>query len=271
MRLALRRSDAMSIGLVAYGIGGVLLLVAVLALVLTALASVERTAASVDAASGAGLAERLAPLERSMDEAEAAIAGFDATLGSTAASARDGQRLSLRLAESLHRLSAALDVTVLGTRPFAGLGAEFVAVADEARALAADLDATAVSLDGNREALDRLAGEIAGFREDLAGLRAELGAGEPAEPGVGSGPGAQAGPAGLRAGEAVALTRIVVVALLAWLAIPALLAVGLGRRRWVAARAVLHERPGGGPAVHARHAAATPSEGRDAGAEHGRR
>jgi hypothetical protein len=241
----MRRPDAIAIGFVAYGIGALLLLIVTLALVLTTLAAVEQTARSIDAASGPALAPRLDRVGRSLDEAQTALRGFDATLDSTASSARNGQAMGLSLASSLRRLSTALDVNLLGTRPFAEVGAEFLVVADRADALARDLEATAGSLDANRDSLSRLADEVAGLQTELAALRSELGAGDEEEPVAG------ASGTPIDAATAVSLARLVVIALLVWLAIPAFLVILHGRGRWRRARidrvehvaVVHHDRP----------------------------
>jgi len=231
VRLEGRRSDAIAVGFVAYGVGALLLLLATLGLVLAALAAVESTARSIDAASGPALDGRLERVESSLSEAEAAIRGFDATLESTASSARDGRELGTSLAASLRRLATALDVTVLGTQPFAGVGTEFAATADRADALATDLETTAGSLDANRASLARLADEVDGLSGELAALRRELAAGD-----AGDGSTTQGRPFGLDASSALALARLVVVAMLAWLAVPAVLMILLGRRRWRSGR-----------------------------------
>jgi hypothetical protein len=239
------RPDAIAIAFVAYGVGAILLLVATLALVLSTLAAVEQTAASIEAASGPALATRLDRVEASLDEAESALRGFDTTLDATSSSARNGQALGTSLASSLRELAVALDVTVLGTRPFGDVGAEFLLVADRADALAVDLETTAGALDANRDSLGRLADEVAGLQVELAGMRSELGTDST---GDGEGDAAAGGWPALDAETAVSLARLVVVALLVWLAIPAVLVILHGRGRWrrerrarVAHVAVVHD------------------------------
>jgi hypothetical protein len=226
-----RRRDDTAVALVAFGVTGLGLLLAAAVLLVGALGAAERLAAAADASDPAGLGARLDRVSASLDEAEAALRGFDATLGATAAAARDGQRLGEQLAASLRRLAAELDLSVLGSQPFAGLRADFDAVADDADALALDLARTAGSLDANRDALARLGGEVAGLRQELAGLRAEVAPG-----------GASGGPS---LADSIGLARIVLVALLAWLAVPAAAAVLTGARRLRGARVRgLLERPG---------------------------
>jgi hypothetical protein len=116
------------------------------------------------------------------------------------------------------------------------VGAEFADVADRADALAADLERTAGSLDGNRASLGSLADEVAGLGTELTELRAELGAD------VGAGAGGPDGDTGaedpvdtpftLSASTALALARVLVIAFVAWLAIPAVLVIAHGGRRW---------------------------------------
>jgi hypothetical protein len=230
MTPAWRRSDAVTLALVAYGIGALLLLLATLLVVLAALAAVERAAASVDAASGPALTGRLDRLGSSLDEAETALRGFDETLAATSDAARDGQAMGTQLSSSLRRLAASLDIAVLGTRPFEGVGTEFARVADRADALAGELERVAGSLDGNRASLGSLADEVGGLQTELESLREELG-------GSGQDPGADPrgkaeGQAGLDAASALVIARVLAIAFVAWLAIPAILVVAIGRRRW---------------------------------------
>jgi len=224
-----RVRDRIAMALLAYGLVGVALLLLTLFLTLVSLGTVEQLARSVDSGGPEGVAARLAPIESTLAEAEIAIVGFDATLDGTAAAMESGRALTSGLAEALRRLASSLDVVVLGTRPFAGLGAEFSEVAANADALATDLGQTSVSLAANREALGRLAGELADLRAGVAALRAELGA---TEGGLGDGPASgQSSALVVPAAEAFTLSRIVLVALLAWLAVPPVAAVSIALRR----------------------------------------
>lgn len=221
------RRDRLAIALLAYGTVGLALLALTLVLTLASLGAIERLARSVDATGPEGIGARLRPVELALGDAEDALAGFDATIVGTAEATVSGRALTGRLAETLRGLAASLDVTILGSRPFAGLGAGFLAVANDADALAADLEQTTGALAANRAALATLGDRIGELRAEVAGLRAELMAGEAA-----SGGSAGDGSAGIMpAAEAFTLSRLVLVLLLGWLAVPPLVAAIVAVRR----------------------------------------
>lgn len=218
------------LALLVYGIAGAALIALTAALLLVSLGAAERLARSVDTDGPGAVATRLAPVESTLAEAEAAIRGFEITLDGTASAAQSGRDMTAGLAAALRRLATSLDVDILGTRPFAAVGAEFGAVADDAQALSTDLATTTTALADNRAALLGLATELQDLRREVATLRSEL-AGTGGSPGPGEGAGEPALPFALPADEAFALARLVIVLLLVWLAIPALVAVAFGARQ----------------------------------------
>lgn len=223
-----RRLTRLPLGLLGYGIAGTVLIALTAALLLVSLAAAERLARSVEADGPDQIASRLAHVEATLAEAEVAVRGFEITLEGTTSAAHSGRQLTAGLAAALRRLATSLDVVILGTRPFAEVGAEFKTVAADAEALSTDLATTTLALTENRAALVRLATELGDLRREVTALRADLG-------GTGSWGGPDEDAPGLPltvpADEAFALTRLVLVLLLAWLAIPALVAVAYGMRQ----------------------------------------
>jgi hypothetical protein len=223
-----RRRRGIPLALLAYGIAGAVLIALTAALLLVSLGAVERLVRSVEDDGPDQIATRLAPVEATLAEAELAVRGFESTLDGTSAATQSGRDMTSGLAAALRRLAVSLDVVILGTRPFAVVGAEFAAVADDAEALATDLAATTMALAENRAALFRLATELGDLRQEVATLRADLGGtnGSPTpgedEPGL---------PFAVPAEETFALARLVLVLLLVWLAIPALVAVAFAVRQ----------------------------------------
>jgi hypothetical protein len=225
------RRDPIGVALVAYGAAGLALLLATLLLILASLGTMEQLADSLRDDGPDSVPARLDSATAALQEAELAIAGFRSTLSATSGAAGSGEQLGRRLAGSLRQLALALDVPILGTRPFAALGAEFDAVAADADALAADLALTSAALDENREALDRLGAELARLRGELVAIRAGFAGPMPGLDGGGPGD-APARPEQLvPAAEAFTLSRLVLVALLVWLAVPAGIALVMGIRR----------------------------------------
>jgi hypothetical protein len=227
--LGRRPRDPLGVGLVIYGLTGLLLLAATLALMLASLGTVEQMAETLRDDGPDSVGARLDAATAALVETQAALESFEATLVATSGAAGSGEQLGRQLAASLRQLAVALDVTVLGTRPFAGLGAEFNTVAANADALAADLALTADALDGNQEALDRLGTELARLRGELVALRTGFAGPLPGDQPDGVGAEVETGL--LPAAEAFTLSRLVMIAMLLWLGIQAVLALALGLRR----------------------------------------
>lgn len=223
-----RKPLAIPLAMLAYGIAGAVLLALAAALLFVSLDAAERLTRSVGSDGPNQVATRLAPVEATLAEAEVAVRGFEVTLDGTSAAAQGGRDLMGGLAASMRGLAASLDVVILGSRPFAAVGAEFGVVADDAATLSRDLGATAVALEDNRAALARLATQLGELRREVSLLREDLGA-DGTEPRAGDErPGLALA---LPADEAFTLARLVLMLLLVWLAVPAIVAAALGVRQ----------------------------------------
>jgi hypothetical protein len=145
-------------------------------------------------------------------EASTAAGNVDGSLASTAAAARSAGLFMSQLATTMQSLSASLRVSILGSQPFAGAADDFDRTAAQAATVAADLERAAGSV-------ELAAGDIADLSADLAELRTELGA--------------------IRdtVDDRIESTawRLVLAAMLAWLAIPAAVSLALGLR-WLGVR-----------------------------------
>jgi hypothetical protein len=226
-----RGRDPIGWALVGYGVTGLMLLAATLLLVLASLGTMEQLAGTLSDDGPDSVGARLDAATTSLQEAELAISSFESTLVATSGAAGSGEQLGRRLAGSLRQLAFALDVPILGTRPFAALGGEFNAVADDADALADDLALTSGALDENREALDRMRAELARLRGELVAMRAGFAGPEPGGGGLQPGDPDPPPEALVPAAEAFTMSRLLLGALLLWLAIPALIALVVGIQR----------------------------------------
>ena len=211
-------------GLLAFGLSGLVLLLAAAALVFGSLAAVD------DAATGferqrAELLAMLGPASSAMDGAATSAANAGASLTSSAAAADRAAVLTTRLASSFEGLAALGSFELFGSRPFAGLAGEFTAVGADARALSTDLASTSAALRTNVADTEAVAADLRTLATQLDALETSLGG--PEEGGLGS------------ATAALNAARIVLVGLLAWLAVPAVLATWLG---WRLARGTLRWR-----------------------------
>jgi hypothetical protein len=206
--------------LLAFGLSGLTLLVLGAVLVIGALGAVGEAAGTIDA-QRVRLVALIDPTEAVLDRAAGSSANAGTSLGASAGSARDGAALSLQLADAMEAMARAAQVDVFGVRPFSGLADDLSAVAASSRTLATDLDATAGALDANVADSRAVAEDLGALADELARLRSELEATTAAGVATGQGPGLA---------TLVGLARIVLLGLLAWLAVPAVLAVWLGWR-----------------------------------------
>jgi hypothetical protein len=133
--VSLRR---IAIGLVLYGVLGLLLVVA-------ALVGGWSGIAQIDAAVGSG-AEASETLEAVAD----AFAGFDASLQSARTSAEDAAAASRNASSTASRLADAMGLSIFGAQPLLPLANDFRRQADDLRAVADDLDALGGSLAKDR-------------------------------------------------------------------------------------------------------------------------
>ena len=155
----------------------------------------RRLVAIVDASSAA------------LGEAGTAAGNVDGSLTSTAGAARSAGLFMSQLATTMQSLSSSLRVSLLGSQPFAGAADEFDRTAAQAATVATDLEEAAASV-------ELAAGDIADLSADLDQLESELG----------------------RIRDSIddriesTTWRLVVAAMLAWLAIPAAVSLVIGLR-----------------------------------------
>lgn len=196
--------------LVAHGIAGLALTLAGIFFV-ASLGGVSRLSSSVEEQRVA-LSGWLSTTSRTLDDASDAATGVDASLGSTVSAAREAALLTDELATSLHQLAAAMQIELLGSRPFGSLGADFSRVADRAAGVSADLAATGLAIETNRADSRRVAADLGELRVDIDRIRALVDA---------------SGAVGESA-DALGASRLLILALLAWLAAGATLSLAAG-------------------------------------------
>ena len=201
--------------LLAFGGIGLIILAILGFLVVGPLGSLGSAAASLDDQRTRLLA-MLPSAEAALDSASTAATNAGVSLRASGQSARDGSVLLVQLAGAMDGMSAASKVSILGQEPFGGLGDQLANVAARSRSLATDLAATADGLDGNVSDSDAAAARLHELGAELATLRTELASG-------GTGGAANAA-------TQVAILQAVLLALLLWLAIPAVASAWLGWR-----------------------------------------
>jgi len=214
-----RRRRRLGVGLLAFGISGLVLVFLAAVLVLGSLAAVD-TAASGFERQRAELVAMLNPAASALSDAATSAANAGASLTTASEASRRAADLTGRLATSFEGMAGLGSFDVFGARPFAGVASRFSDVATQSRTLSTDLTATADALGQNVADTTAVAVDLRDLADRLRQLEASTVA-------SGSGaPGTADGGSSLPIGAA----RLVLLGLLAWLAIPAIVSTWLGWR-----------------------------------------
>jgi hypothetical protein len=207
-----RRRRRLGLVLAAFGLAGLVLIAAAATLVLGSLGAIAGVAASLDR-QRADLVDLIDPAAAALNRSADSAANASASLTSSAAAAEDAATLTSQLADSMAAMSQAASFQVFGAQPFGAAAASLAQVAGSSRTLSGDLHATATSIASN-------VADSAGVAADLRDLARQLTA-------IGVSAKA-AGSASTLSASALDFGRLVLLGLLAWLAIPALIALWLG-------------------------------------------
>jgi hypothetical protein len=197
-------------GLVLYGALGLLLLLLTAVLVAGSLGAIIDLGATIDRQRGALIAS-LDATSATLAEVDRATGNITDNVRSGAAAARDAAALTNDLASAMDELQAASGVSFLGNRPFASVGDRFAEVGTRARAVSTSLGTLATSMDGDIDAIGSARASLTAARNEVANLRGLLGGGTFS---------AQL--------DAFAVSRVILVGLLFWLAAPAAVSLAAG-------------------------------------------
>ncbi len=213
MRLELdgRRAGQLGSLLVAFGAVGIVLVVAAFVMLVVAGPSIDQLGGVSDRAGPTRQA--LADASRTLDDLSTSARSLGQTLTSSSTSLHDASAASTSLADALSAVAAALDVQVLGSRPFAGAGERLSAAAVQVRLVADDLTSLSDRLSDHSGDAGRIADDAATLRTRVDAIDATL-----------------AGPPGLGLAGSVAVVRLVLLGILAWLGALAAACVVAGRR-----------------------------------------
>lgn len=214
-----RRRRRLGVGLLAFGISGLVLVFLAAVLVLGSLAAVD-TAASGFERQRAELVAMIDPAASALSDAATSASNAGASLTTASEASRRAADLTGRLATSFEGMAGLGSFDVFGARPFAGVASQFTDVATQSRTLSTDLTATADALAQNVADSTAVAVDLRNLADRLRQLEASTGA-----PGSGA-PGTADGGSSLPIGAA----RLVLLGLLVWLAIPAIVSTWLGWR-----------------------------------------
>jgi methyl-accepting chemotaxis protein len=211
---AARRRRRLGYGLTAFGASGLVLVVIAAVLVLATLATVG------DAATGferqrAELLAMVEPAASALTDASDSASRAGASLTKASDASRRAADLMGRMATSFEAMAGLGSLDILGARPFAGVTGQFSDVAVQSRALAGDLGSTADALTTNVADSQSVAGDLRSLADRLRQLESSVQS--------------TGGPGG-SVTLPIALAQVVLLALLAWFAIPAVASIWLGRR-----------------------------------------
>jgi hypothetical protein len=208
----------LGLGLLAFGVTGLVLIGSAGALVLASLSAVG------DAATGferqrTEVVGMLGPASAALERAASSASNAGTSLVKTRDSAAQAATLMTRLSESFDSLASLGSFDILGARPFAGLSGQFSQVATESRTLSTDLAAAAAAMDANIGDSAAVAADLRTLSNQLSDLEASLGASSDGTT-----------PSAASASLPVDLAKVVLIGLLLWFAVPAIAALWVGWR-----------------------------------------
>jgi len=207
--LTARRRRYLGLGLLAYGLAGLLLLAVAGAVIGGAMDQLIAVGGRVGEQRDA-LLDTLRATSQTMRNASSGVGNVGESLDAARESADHAAGLARSLGTTLHDLAAAMSVQIFGTQPLAGLASGFDRAAGQSDELAGDLDQVAA-------ALGRSASDLETSRQDLAVLS------ERVDVLVAS---VETVPFGV--GQDPSIVKLVLTGLLVWLALPAFGSIGLG-------------------------------------------
>ena len=208
----------LGMGLIAFGVAGLVLIGSAGALVLASLSAVG------DAATGferqrTEIVEMLGPASAALERAASSASHASTSLIETRDSAAQAAQLMTRLSESFDSLASLGSFDVFGARPFAQISGQFAQVATESRTLSADLARTAAAMDTNITDSAAVAADLRTLANQLDELESSLGAA-----------GASGTQSAASASLPIDIAKLVLIGLLLWFAVPAIAALWIGWR-----------------------------------------
>jgi hypothetical protein len=199
-------------GLVAFGGIGLALLLATAVLAVVTLGSIGDAATGLER-QRTDLVRMLEPAATSIRDAATSATHAGSSLTASAKATQDGASLTTQLATSMEQLNSLSNLDILGQRPFAGIGSSFGELAARSRTLSASLTTTADALGSDIADTAAVGRDLNQLADQLDQLRSSAGT---------TGPSA--------ASTGFALLPILLLALLLWLAVPAVASLWLGLR-----------------------------------------
>jgi hypothetical protein len=209
LALNVRRRRYVGLGLLAYGLAGLLLLAVAGAVIGGTIQQLSVAGGTVGEQRDA-LLDTLRATSVTMRNASSGVGNVGESLTAAHTSAVHAGVLARSMGNTLRGLSAAMNVQIFGTQPLAGLTSGFDNAAGQSEELATDLDAVGTALAQNTTDLETSRKDLAALSERVDLLVSAI----------------EATPFGV--GQEPFIAELVFVALLIWLAVPAVASIALG-------------------------------------------
>jgi hypothetical protein len=201
------RNGALSIGLIVYGVAGLLLA----AVLLAALGPGDLGGLGRIDAERHAVIDLLATTETTALDSRAAVDRARSSIDAGASAADESAGFARQLASALRQLGSSLRVDLFGSRPFEAAAGDIEGAADRAEAAATGLDRASSDARSGADGMGSLASDLQTASVELAAVRRGL-----------------EGTSDL--GASLTWLRIALVGLVLWLAVPAIVSVWLGIR-----------------------------------------
>jgi hypothetical protein len=219
-----RRHSALAVGLIAYGLVGLVILVVVASGILRGLGRVEALSVSFEQ-QRRDLTQALTTASTTIRSTGTTVSGIDQSLSQAQLAVTNAATLSADVSLTMGQLAASLNVDIFGSQPFVGVAGGFTQASDELLTLSNQLSLTSNALATNAADARIIGRDLLLLESSVEAVRDGL----------------KAEPDTAVTGTDIGSLRMVLGALLAWLAVQAIAAVFLGlwllrrsRRRVVA-------------------------------------
>ncbi|MEP7040740.1 MAG: hypothetical protein ABI864_04105 [Chloroflexota bacterium] len=161
-----RRLGTMLIG---FGVVGLVLTTAMAIACLGGWASMQDTEQRLEA-NRLAIASALSDASRLLGNTSGVLESTTTSLDDVAGALDDTARLLAGVSDSTRELADAMDVSILGQRPFAGVGGSFSDMSRELATVSDDAGSLATTLGNNKPQLQRVAADLRGIQASVAGL-----------------------------------------------------------------------------------------------------
>jgi hypothetical protein len=206
-----RRHSALAAGLIAYGLVGLVILVVVASGILRGLSRVEALSVSFEQ-QRRDLTQALTTASTTIRSTGTTVSGIDQSLSQAQLAVTNAATLSADVSLTMGQLAASLNVDIFGSQPFVGVAGGFTQASEELLTLSNQLSLTSNALATNAADARIIGRDLLLLESSVEAVRDGL----------------KAAPDTAVTGTDIGSLRMVLGALLAWLAVQAIAAVFLG-------------------------------------------